>query len=120
MREDDKYRLNISGVTDDAGNTEALRTAFFYFENQEIPVLTGVSGSGDFNLSFCLKTDKNAVSLVASGKKTFLVDLDAEGRLVFVVKGLKVVSGQAVDDDKERIVSLCREKEWNVENLSEW
>lgn len=28
MREDDKYRLNISGVTDDAGNTEALRTAF--------------------------------------------------------------------------------------------
>ena len=109
MREDDKYRLNISGVTDDAGNTEALRTAFFYFENQEIPVLTGVSGSGDFNLSFCLKTDKNAVSLLRQGKD-ILVDLDAEGRLVFVVKGLKVVSGQAVDDDKERIVSLCREK----------
>ena len=42
--------------------------------------------------------------------KDILVDLDAEGRLVFVVKGLKVVSGQAVDDDKERIVSLCREK----------
>lgn len=96
-------------MTDDAGNTEALRTAFFYFENQEIPVLTGVSGSGDFNLSFCLKTDKNAVSLLRQGKD-ILVDLDAEGRLVFVVKGLKVVSGQAVDDDKERIVSLCREK----------
>ena len=31
-------------------------------------------------------------------------------RSLFVVKGLKVVSGQAVDDDKERIVSLCREK----------
>ena len=116
MREDDKYRLNISGVTDDAGNTEALRTAFFYFENQEIPVLTGVSGSGDFNLSFCLKTDKNAVSLLRQGKD-ILVDLDAEGRLVFVVKGLKVVSGQAVDDDKERIVSLCREKNGMLKSI---
>ena len=96
-------------MTDDAGNTEALRTAFFYFENQEIPVLTGVSGSGDFNLSFCLKTDKNAVSLLRQGKD-ISVDLDAEGRLTFVVKGLKVVSRQPVNNNKECIVSLCREK----------
>ena len=68
MEKDNKYRLNISGVKDDAGNTKALRTSFLYFENQEIPVLTGISGGGDFNLSFRLKTDKNAVSLLRQGK----------------------------------------------------
>ena len=109
MKKNDKYRLNISGVKDDAGNTEALRASFFYFENQEIPALTGVSGNGDFNLSFCLKTGRNAVSLLRQGNE-ISVDLDAEGRLVFVVKGLKVVSRQPVNNDKEQIVSLCREK----------
>ena len=109
MEKDNKYRLNISGVKDDAGNTKALRTSFLYFENQEIPVLTGISGGGDFNLSFRLKTDKNAVSLLRQGKD-ISVDLDAEGRLTFVVKGLKVVSRQPVNNNKECIVSLCREK----------
>ena len=92
-----------------AGNTKALRTSFLYFENQEIPVLTGISGGGDFNVSFRLKTDKNAVSLLRQGKD-ISVDLDAEGRLTFVVKGLKVVSRQPVNNNKECIVSLCREK----------
>ena len=109
MEKDNKYRLNISGVKDDAGNTKALRTSFLYFENQEIPVLTGISGGGDFNLSFRLKTDKNAVSLLRQGKD-ISVDLDAEGRLTFVVKGVKVVSRQPVNNNKECIVSLCREK----------
>ena len=79
------------------------------YENQEIPVLTGISGGGDFNLSFRLKTDKNAVSLLRQGKD-ISVDLDAEGRLTFVVKGVKVVSRQPVNNNKECIVSLCREK----------
>ena len=109
MEKDNKYRLNISGVKDDAGNTKELCTSFLYFENQEIPVLTGISGGGDFNLSFRLKTDKNAVSLLRQGKD-ISVDLDAEGRLTFVVKGLKVVSRQPVNNNKECIVSLCREK----------
>lgn len=109
MKKGDKYRLNISGVKDDAGNTEALCTFFLYFEDQEIPVLTGISGRGDFNLSFRLKTNKKAVSLLRQGKD-ILVDLDADGRLVFVVKGLKVVSGQPVNSGKELVVSLCREK----------
>ena len=69
----------------------------------------GISGGGDFNVSFRLKTDKNAVSLLRQGKD-ISVDLDAEGRLTFVVKGLKVVSRQPVNNNKECIVSLCREK----------
>ena len=109
MEKDNKYRLNISGVKDDAGNTKELCTSFLYFENQEIPVLMGISGGGDFNVSFRLKTDKNAVSLLRQGKD-ISVDLDAEGRLTFVVKGLKVVSRQPVNNNKECIVSLCREK----------
>ena len=42
--------------------------------------------------------------------KDISVDLDAEGRLTFVVKGVKVVSRQPVNNNKECIVSLCREK----------
>lgn len=109
MKKDDKYRLDISGVKDETGNTKGLRTSFFYFENQEIPALTGIGGSGDFNLSFRLKTNKNTVSLLRQGKD-ISVDLDAGGRLVFMVKGLKVISKQFINNDKEYIVSLCREK----------
>lgn len=38
------------------------------------------------------------------------VDLDADGRLVFMVGGLKVVSGQPVNSNNEFLVSLCRER----------
>ena len=68
MKQEGKYRLNVLGVKDDAGNGKALRTAFIYFENQEIPASIGISGGSDFNMSFCLKTNKSDVFFVASGK----------------------------------------------------
>lgn len=109
MEQEGKYRLNVSGVKDDAGNSKTLRTTFIYFENQEIPPSIGISGGSDFNISFCLKTDKSGVSLLHQGKD-LSVDLDIDGHLVFMVGGLKVVSGQTVNSHSEFRVSLCRER----------
>lgn len=109
MNKEGKYKLNVSGVKDDAGNTKVLCKSFFYFENQEIPALTGISGCGDFNITFRLKTEKSGILLLRQGKD-ILVDLDADGRLEFTVKGLKVVSEHPVNSDKEFAVSLCRER----------
>lgn len=109
MEQEGKYRLDVSGVKDDAGNGKALRMVFNYFENQEIPASIGVVGGSDFNLSFCLKTDKSGVSLLHQGKD-LSVDLDIDGHLVFMVGGLKVISGQAVNNNSEFFVSLCRER----------
>ena len=36
--------------------------------------------------------------------------LDIDGHLVFMVGGLKVISGQAVNNNSEFFVSLCRER----------
>lgn len=91
------------------GMAKLLRMAFNYFENQEIPASIGVVSGSDFNLSFCLKTDKSGVSLLHQGKD-LSVDLDIDGHLVFMVGGLKVISGQAVNNNSEFFVSLCRER----------
>lgn len=109
MQKGKRYPLKVSGVKDGAGNTKALRTAFFCFENQEIPVSVGIAGCSDFNISFRVKTGRASVYLLRQGKD-WSVKLDADGKLVFEVKGLKVVSGQAVNDGKEHLVSLCREQ----------
>lgn len=93
-----------------------LKTAFPVIQitnsdsvNQEIPVTTGISGCGDFNISFRLRTDKAAVFLLRQGKD-ISVDLDTEGCLMFSVGGVKVVSKELVNDNNEYFVSLCREK----------
>lgn len=109
MKKDNKYSLSVSGVKDYAGNSKTLSMPFLYFENQEIPTSIGISGSGDFNISFLLKTRQAAVSLLRQGKDVS-VDIDANGRLVFMAGGVKVVSGQPINSDKKFTVSLCREK----------
>ncbi len=109
MKKDKKYRLSASGVKDYTGNSKALRMPFQYFENQEIPASIGINGSGDFNVSFLLKTRQSAVSLLRQGKD-MSVDIDVDGRLVFMAGGVKAVSEQPVNNDKKIVVSLCREK----------
>ena len=109
MKKNNEYRFSVSGVKDYTENSKTIRIPFFYFENQEIPVSTGISGRGDFNISFHLKTDKAAVVLLHQGKD-ISVSIDADGRLVFVAGGLKVSSDQQVNSNKKLVVSLCREK----------
>ncbi len=109
MKKNNEYRFSVSGVKDYAENSKTIRIPFFYFENQEIPVSTGINGRGDFNISFHLKTDKAAVVLLHQGKD-ISVSIDADGRLVFVAGGLKVSSDQQVNSNKKLVVSLCREK----------
>lgn len=109
MEKNRHYNLLLKGVADLSGNKTGKVSSFIYFENQQIPPNIGIGGIRDFNISFVLNTTATAASLLTQGRD-ISVGLDAEGRLVFNVKEVKITSSVPINTGKEVLLSLCREK----------
>ena len=68
-----------------------------------------IGGVSDFNISFNLTTTEKNTTIFKQEDEV-LVSIDADGKLVFSVKGLSLTSNAVVADGTSRFVSLCREQ----------
>lgn len=109
MEKNQGYRLTVKGVADLSGNKSHATSPFIYFENQQIPPTIGIGGIRDFTISFILHTKATATPLLAQGKD-ISIRLDADGGLVFDVKGVEMTSSVPVNTGKDVLLSLCRER----------
>lgn len=109
LKENKTSKLQIAGVTDYSGNRAKATAPFTCYKDRQIPLSMGVSGTGDFNVSFRLKTSAGNTPLLSQGKEWGVL-LDSKGHLLFTVEGVQVVSSCPVTTGAETGVSLCREK----------
>lgn len=111
--------LTIENIEDYSANKSNVSSNFVYYpkgivltaENASgfIGSTQSIGGISDFNISFNLTTKEKNIPIFKQGDEV-LVSIDADGKLVFSVKGLSITSKAVVADGTSRFVSLCREQ----------